>query len=42
VLQPIGLALVLVGLARLFWRLATGRRSRSTVTPTELPNPPGH
>ena len=39
VLQPIGLALVLVGLARLFWRLVTVRRSRSTDTPTELPNP---
>jgi hypothetical protein len=39
VLQPIGLALVLVGLARLFWLLATRRRSRSTVTPAELPNP---
>jgi hypothetical protein len=39
VLQPIGLALVLAGLARLFWRLVTVRRSRSTVTPTELPNP---
>jgi hypothetical protein len=39
VLQPIGLALVLVGLARLFWRLVTGRRSRSTAAPTELPNP---
>jgi hypothetical protein len=39
VLQPIGLALVLVGLSRLFWRLVTGRRSRSTATPAGLPDP---
>ena len=39
VLQPIGLALVLVGLARLFWRVVIGRRSRSTVAPTGLPDP---
>ena len=31
VLRPIGLALVLIGLARLLWWLATIRRSRSTV-----------
>jgi hypothetical protein len=39
VLQPIGLALALVGLARLLWLLMTRRRTRSIVTPTELPNP---
>lgn len=39
VLQPIGLALLVVGLARLFWRLVTVRRSRGTVTPTDVPNP---
>ena len=39
VLQPVGLALVLFGLARLSWRLVTVRRSRSTVTASELPNP---
>ena len=39
VLLPIGVAFELVGLARLFWLLATRRRSRSTVTPTELQNP---
>jgi len=38
VLQPIGLALILVGLARLLWRLVTARRSRNTVAPTALPN----
>jgi len=32
VLQSIGLALVLVGVAGLFWRLVTRRRSRSIVS----------
>jgi hypothetical protein len=39
VLEPVGLALVLAGLARLLWRLVTVRRSRSTGTPAELPDP---
>jgi hypothetical protein len=32
VLQQVGLALVLAGLARLFWLLVTVRRARCTVT----------
>jgi hypothetical protein len=35
VLQPVGLALVLLGLAQLLWRLATVRRASSAVTPAE-------
>jgi hypothetical protein len=35
VLQPVGLALVLLGLARLLWRLATVRRARGAFTPPE-------
>jgi hypothetical protein len=38
VLQPVGLAIVLLGLARLLWRPRTGRRARSVVTRPELPN----
>jgi hypothetical protein len=39
VLEPVGLALVLAGLAELFWRRVTVRRSRPTATLNELPNP---
>jgi hypothetical protein len=39
VLQPVGLALTLLGLARLVWLLATVRRARSAVMPPIPPNP---
>jgi hypothetical protein len=35
VLQPVGLALVLLGLARLLWWLTTVRRVRNAFTPSE-------
>jgi hypothetical protein len=38
VLQPVGLAIVLLGLVRLVWRLTTVRRARRALLPTELPN----
>jgi hypothetical protein len=39
VLQPVGLALTLLGLARLVWLLATVRRARSAGMPPIPPNP---
>jgi len=36
VLQSVGVALVLLGLAGLLWRLVTRRRSRGIVAPTEV------
>ena len=39
VLQPVGLALMLLGVARLVWLLATVRRARSALVPPIPPNP---
>jgi hypothetical protein len=39
VLQPVGLVLMLFGVARLVWLLATVRRARSAVMPSIPPNP---
>jgi hypothetical protein len=39
VLQPVGLALILLGLARLFLWLVTARRTRNAFVPAMPPNP---